>query len=808
MFKPVATVFFIIGIVYIIFSIIEIIIFFILRNSLKKLNNTKSVAEAEEFLRHMPAADPFTLAIKYIPFIRHKTAELGVEAFKVKMRHTNIVIAIHGFIVCPIMAMLAMYIAIAFLNFSFSIDSIPSIIASTTDESECTCYVKCTGNEEDDAKCSYELAFGPDEYQTLIAAAHMTPQEKSMFTACGGTIETASASTESSSSSASDSAGENKIPTSGNSIQSISSDSISVDSISVDSFGTTGTLESVTDSSITSEVTEESTESASDDNIASGEENSLTDNPKGKQQGEFLASLINSDMATAYKNAILATNKKFHMKVDGKDRTTMTNDELKADLKALLNEYTVKGRNPLCKECNKLEGENLNKGCKGQKHWTKGWSWSELWPDENGDYPTNPTVSGNGTDHGRATGKYAIALDDGTYYWYHQCASGGCVYCGDWSTSIWNAWRGGDALGKNGCPIYALAIGLSNLVGSEITPNVIMADLGAPMVGNLHDCNNNSHFTIGVGIVRETSAQDLAAKYGVHVEHVDHSIASIDAILDKGGYVWGSWYDPKCDWCSNGTSHFMMIRKKSGTNYYCFTSCRGKKATAGGLEGAIQTMNLPLDKQTCINAMTPMQLYGFWADVKTNPSNPTPINGATIYMPDELKNYPIVNFYEDWQRMNLARDKELIDRTFGWERWMNGHPEFNDKPHANWQYRGTYYGVPEAFDSQGFGRIDGRYVVAVTPYIGIVGTKIDVYYDDGTVLNCIVGDCKGAPQCDWGNISNGNLNVLEFIVNSHNPNCGETWYHPHHFCNPGTGNYIPQIAGKKIVKIVREAPSW
>ena len=91
----------------------------------------------------------------------------------------------------------------------------------------------------------------------------------------------------------------------------------------------------------------------------------------------------------------------------------------------------------------------------------------------------------------------------------------------------------------------------------------------------------------------------------------------IDDILGKGGVCWSHWVDSKCDWCSNGTLHFMGIRKAEGDSYYCFTSTASKK-TSGGRQGAIDTMNMALAKSSVINSLEHQSspnhntIIGFW----------------------------------------------------------------------------------------------------------------------------------------------------------------------------------------------------
>lgn len=75
------------------------------------------------------------------------------------------------------------------------------------------------------------------------------------------------------------------------------------------------------------------------------------------------------------------------------------------------------------------------------------------------------------------------------------------------------------------------------------------------------------------------------------------------------------------------------------------------------------------------------------------------------------------------------------------------------------------------FDSDGFGKIGDRYVVATTLTFGNVGDFIDVVQDDGTIIKCIIGDIKSQHDagCNmWGH--NDGQCVVEFVVDK------SSWY--------------------------------
>lgn len=90
------------------------------------------------------------------------------------------------------------------------------------------------------------------------------------------------------------------------------------------------------------------------------------------------------------------------------------------------------------------------------------------------------------------------------------------------------------------------------------------------------------------------------------------------------------------------------------------------------------------------------------------------------------------------------------------------------------------------FDAEGFGKINGRYVIACTTTFGQVGDYIDFYKADGSIIPCIIGDIKNQNDAgcnEWGHL-NGTC-IVEFVVDK------TTWYNPMHE-NPGTPNCHPE----------------
>ena len=99
------------------------------------------------------------------------------------------------------------------------------------------------------------------------------------------------------------------------------------------------------------------------------------------------------------------------------------------------------------------------------------------------------------------------------------------------------------------------------------------------------------------------------------------------------------------------------------------------------------------------------------------------------------------------------------------------------------------------FDAEGFGKINGRYVVALTTHYGEVGDYIDFVLANGNTLSCVMGDVKSSGDSNWSEYGHlipdadnpTDLNVIEFIVDN-----VSWWGH----ANPGTLTCHPEWAGQ------------
>lgn len=359
-------------------------------------------------------------------------------------------------------------------------------------------------------------------------------------------------------------------------------------------------------------------------NLSAEDKSEFDSFTSGKDKGIFLSDRVNDEMVQCYKD-IVGNNPNFRSD-DRKDRTKMSDSELKKDLKALLKDYKVNGKNPNC-GCKNYGKTVLTRKCLGEAHFRDGWSWKEIWESDSSSSSSEPSNgSGNGYVPGNATGQYAVQLDDGSYYWYHQSSvMCGCTYCGDWTQMDWSGSGSSPCkFGKNGCAVYSLAMAVSNLVGEEVTPRVILSDLGATLSPT--SCVTSSTYFSGIMIKRDAAVNQVASAHGLKVAPVDKTVDSIDAILNKGGYIWGSWHG-SFDWYG-GSGHFMVIRKGDDSNYYCFTSCRGPGGGTSGKQGAINTMNIGVPKNTVISFANSGQWYGFWSDKPVSSGGGT--NGGTI----------------------------------------------------------------------------------------------------------------------------------------------------------------------------------
>ena len=68
-------------------------------------------------------------------------------------------------------------------------------------------------------------------------------------------------------------------------------------------------------------------------------------------------------------------------------------------------------------------------------------------------------------------------------------------------------------------------------------------------------------------------------------------------------------------------------------------------------------------------------------------------------------------------------------------------------------------------DNAGIYKVDDRYCIAVGSYYCTdIGTRIDLVMKNGSVIECILADCKANKDTDSTNRQNPNGSIIEFVV--------------------------------------------
>jgi len=136
-------------------------------------------------------------------------------------------------------------------------------------------------------------------------------------------------------------------------------------------------------------------------------------------------------------------------------------------------------------------------------------------------------------------------------------------------------------------------------------------------------------------------------------------------------------------------------------------------------------------------------------------------DGATFQQGDDSVAAPTT-------RMSKAKKGDVVNPP-------NGYGAYNTfmgwqkitSPTSN-QYK-LRKAAGQNFDANGYGMINGRYVVATTSTYGDVGDYIDVQYADGRTVKAIIGDIKSFKDAN-ANVYGHDRNVIEFIVDQ------DRWY--------------------------------
>lgn len=160
-------------------------------------------------------------------------------------------------------------------------------------------------------------------------------------------------------------------------------------------------------------------------------------------------------------------------------------------------------------------------------------------------------------------------------------------------------------------------------------------------------------------------------------------------------------------------------------------------------------------------------------------------NGKAYEMPEELQ----------YLTSNIVRIPLGLGRFFSYMSWQQVTNQFT----SAYQFR-VQTGM--SFDEEGFGRVNGRYVIACTSTFGTTGDYVDFYQSNGNVLHCVIGDEKSQeytwydhnPANVWGH--DGGQCIVEFVVDKN------IWYTNGHD-NPGTISCHPEWGGQTLTKAVK-----
>ena len=169
------------------------------------------------------------------------------------------------------------------------------------------------------------------------------------------------------------------------------------------------------------------------------------------------------------------------------------------------------------------------------------------------------------------------------------------------------------------------------------------------------------------------------------------------------------------------------------------------------------------------------------------------------------KKNPIWNLFA--QKMNFDNNLEnpdplqpgetiMIPEGLGISRTYMGWQQITDKSSNQYKLRQA---AGMNFTEDGYGIINGRYVLALSQHMGNVGDYVDIQLQNGEIIHGIIGDIKNPNDKGmtiWGH-DNGQT-VVEFVVDY------STWYKNGKGIrsNPGNKNNRPEW-GSKAISITR-----
>lgn len=167
---------------YFVLILMAVCAFFVVFNLLglficHKLKDKAAKAGGEAAKRYVSHMNPlFKLLMK------SKKIQEGTDAAAEKQVNKQCKRANRIFI-CGTAVSLALLVILGVLTetlyeMNLSVTSTTSVISILTRNKDCTCYVKCTNDADDDHKSTYELLFGPTEFATFVGHMKLNPQEQ------------------------------------------------------------------------------------------------------------------------------------------------------------------------------------------------------------------------------------------------------------------------------------------------------------------------------------------------------------------------------------------------------------------------------------------------------------------------------------------------------------------------------------------------------------------------------------------------------------------------------------------------------
>ena len=274
---------------------------------------------------------------------------------------------------------------------------------------------------------------------------------------------------------------------------------------------------------------------------------------------------------------------------------------------------------------------------------------------------------------GNATGKYAVTLSDGDYYFYHQSSSGCANSTSEDGTWNFGATTWGEArqtFTSSACGQYSLAMIISNLIDSEETIADVLSVQGCEFYvygdGSIYCevANSPSIIKTDYGMTYMQGAVNILSDY-YGLEHTDNLYAYgkekaqelANEVLDNGGmliYRYGNLHNHGKNygddtWPSRYTTgHYLCIRNYDENGYYLLDPCYSLCHDTDG--GYTQFANKPVSwdalwEQTDVynGYIADGTITGIW-----NPNDPASksytngrehwlTNGTAIIKRDELE---------------------------------------------------------------------------------------------------------------------------------------------------------------------------